>query len=473
MKTFMGKNFLLDNDVAKVLYHNYASKLPIIDYHCHVSPKDIAEDLRYSNITELWLSGDHYKWRAIRSNGVPEELITGDASDYDKFKAYAALMPKLIGNPLYHWSHLELRRYFGCDLIISDATCDEIWELTSKKLASPKMSVRNLIKKSNVEILCTTDDPADTLEYHKIIRDDPTFDVQILPAFRPDKGLNINKKGIKDYIAKLSAVSGIEIRDLKSLKQAYLTRIDFFDEMGCRTSDHGFDEYDAFLKPSEYKANLAFQNAVAMDGEEVGPEALAIFKTEMLTFLAGEYKKRKWVMQIHFGVYRNGNSRMFNRLGPDTGFDTMGGGTVKITDLIKLLNNFDYKDALPRTVLYSINPTDNEAVGAALGTFQTSGDGKPQVIQGSAWWFNDTISGMTAQMESFANLSVFGNFLGMLTDSRSFTSYPRHEYFRRIMCNIIGSWVEDGLYPPDMESLATMTCDIAYNNAKNYFRFKV
>jgi len=473
MKNFMGKNFLLDNEIAKALYHNYAANLPIIDYHCHVSPKDIAEDLQYSNITELWLSGDHYKWRAIRSNGIPEEMITGNASDYDKFKTYASLMPKLIGNPLYHWSHLELRRYFDCDLIISDATCDEIWELTSEMLKSPEMSVRNLIKNSNVDILCTTDDPADSLEYHKTIKDDPTFDVQVLPAFRPDKGLNINKKGIREYIAKLSQVSGIEITDVKRLKQAYQSRIEFFDSMGCRTSDHGFDEYDSYIKPSEYKANVVFQQALATDGDDVTPEALAEFKTEMFTFLAAEYRKREWVMQIHYGVYRNGNTKMFKQLGPDTGFDTIGGSTIKITDLIKLLDNFQNQNALPRTILYSINHTDNETVGAALGTFQTSGDGMPQVIQGSAWWFNDTISGMTAQMQSFANLSVFGNFLGMLTDSRSFTSYPRHEYFRRLMCNLIGTWAEDGLYPPDIEALATLTCDISYNNAKNYFKFKV
>lgn len=473
MKTFMGKNFLLETDLAKALFHTYAENLPIIDYHCHVNPKDIAEDKQYSNITELWLGGDHYKWRAIRSNGVPEELITGNSSDYDKFKAYASLMPKLIGNPLYHWSHLELRRYFDCDLIISESTCDEIWNLTCEALESPDMSVRNLIKKSNVDVLCTTDDPVDSLEYHKAIGKDPTFDVQVLPAFRPDKGLNINKSGIKAYIEKLSEVSGIAVTDVKSLKEAYIKRIEFFDSMGCRTSDHGFDEYAGFIKPSEYAANQAFQKAISSDGADISPDELSVFKTEMLNFLASEYKKHGWVMQIHYGVYRNGNTKMFKKLGSDIGFDTIGGGTIKITDLIKLLDQFDVTDSLPRTVLYSVNPTDNEAVGAAIGTFQTSGDGMPQVIQGSAWWFNDTINGMTAQMESLANLSVFGNFLGMLTDSRSFTSYPRHEYFRRILCNMIANWVEDGLYPPDLESLATLVCDICYNNAKNYFKFVI
>ena len=468
---FMGKNFLLYNDVSKALYHNYAAKLPIIDYHCHVSPKEIAENRQYSNITELWLGGDHYKWRAIRSNGVPEELITGNASDYDKFRAYASVMPKLIGNPLFHWTHLELQRYFDCDLILSESTCDEIWALTAEKLADPSMRVRSLVKNSNVEVLCTTDDPADTLDSHKAIADDPTFSVQVLPAFRPDKGLNINKSGIRAYISRLSEASGIDITDIKTLKDAYLRRIDFFDSLGCRTSDHGLDEYAGFIKPNEYAANQAFQHALTTDGADISPEELAIFKTEMLHFLAAAYKARGWVMQIHYGVSRNGNSKMFKAIGPDTGFDTIGGGIVKITDLIQFLDLLDSTDALPRTILYSICPTDNEAVGAAIGTFQTSGDGKPQVLQGSAWWFNDTINGMRTQMESLANLSVFGNFLGMLTDSRSFTSYPRHEYFRRILCNLIGTWVEQGLYPADLDSLANLTADICYNNAKSFFRF--
>ncbi len=473
MKKFMGNNFLLNSDFAQLLFHTYAENLPIIDYHCHVSPKDIAEDKRYSNITELWLSGDHYKWRAIRSNGTPEKYITGDASDYEKFYEYAKAMPKLIGNPLYHWTHLELQRYFNCDTILSEETCEEIWNLTSEILAKPDMSVRNLIKKSNVVALCTTDDPIDSLEYHKAIADDKSFDVQVLPAFRPDKGLNINKKGIKEYIAKLSEVSGVEITDIKSLKDAYLKRIEFFDSMGCRTADHGFDEYAGFVKSNEYEANLAFTKALESDGEKVTPEELAVFKTEMFKFFGAQYVNRKWVMQIHFGVNRNVNTNIFKTLGADTGFDIIGGGTIKVYDIAKLLDMLEIENALPRTVLYSINPTDNAAIASLIGAYQTSGDGYPKVMQGSAWWFNDSIAGMKEQMTSLANMSVFGNFLGMLTDSRSFTSYPRHEYFRRILCDLIGSWVEKGLYPADTEALAQIVCDICYNNTKNFFGFKI
>ena len=470
MKKFLDPNFLLNSDVARELFHNYAEKLPIIDYHCHVSPKDIAEDKQYSNITELWLGGDHYKWRAIRSAGVPEKYITGDASDYEKFKAYASVMPSLIGNPLYHWTHLELQRYFGCELILSEKTADEIWTLTSEMLASPEMSVRNLIRKSNVDLICTTDDPADSLEYHAALAADDTFATKVLPAFRPDKCFNINKAGLGAYYKKLGEAAGIEITDVKSLKAALSARIDFFDSMGCRTADHGLDEFPMFVKPNEYAANEAMKTALASDGADVTPEQLSVFKCEMLLFLASEYKKHGWVMQIHCGVWRNTNSAMFAKLGADTGFDTIGGNNI--IDFARLFDLMDQHDALPRTILYSIDPSDNAAIGALIGCFQTSGDGMPRMMQGSAWWFNDTYDGMRAQMKQLANLSVFGKFLGMLTDSRSFTSYPRHESFRRILCDIIGTWVTEGMYPADMEALAQLVCDICYNNTKNYFGFK-
>ena len=471
MKNFMGKNFLLMNETAKILYHTYAENLPIIDYHCHVSPKEIAEDKQYSNITELWLGGDHYKWRAMRSCGVPEKYITGDASDYEKFCAYAKCMPTLIGNPLYHWTHLELKRFFDCDLILSGDTADEIWKLTSEKLADPSMSVRNLITKSKVDVLCTTDDPADTLEWHKMLAEDKSFATKVLPAFRPDKCFNINKPGLADYYKKLGEAAGVEIKDVASLREALVRRIDFFDSMGCRTADHGLDEYGMYVKPNDYACNKAIETALATDGKEVTSEQLCVLKSEMLRFLASEYNKRGWVMQLHMGVYRNSNTNMWKKLGPDTGWDVIG--YTNVPAIIELLDSMEMINGLPRTILYSIDPTCDAAIGTVIGAFQTAGDGYPKVMQGSAWWFSDTMDGMKNQMKQLANLSAFGKFNGMLTDSRSFTSYPRHEYFRRILCNLIGEWVEDGLYPFDPEALATLVCDICYNNTKNFFRFEV
>ena len=470
MKKFLCKDFLLKTDTAKALYHNYAAKLPIIDYHCHVSPKEIAEDKRYSNITELWLGGDHYKWRAIRSCGVAEKYITGDGSDYEKFKAYATIMPKLIGNPLYHWSHLELQRYFGYDGVLNAETCDEVWALCNEKLAQPEMSVKNIIKMSGVELLCTTDDPCDTLEYHTVIANDKDFGVKVLPAWRPDNGLKVDKAGYKAYIDRLSAVSGVEIKDVASLKEAYVKRLDFFSEMGCLTADHGLDDipYSPCLNP--VALDDIFKRAYENDGG-LSYEESNVFKTEMLCFFGAEYAKRKWVIQLHYGVLRNPNSAMFKRLGPDTGFDTIGSALAG-QNLAYMLDLMLSRNALPRTVVYPINPGDNELIGTVIGAFQVDSEGgMPRVMQGSAWWFNDNKTGMEAQMTSLANLSALGNFLGMLTDSRSFISYPRHEYFRRILCNLIGEWVENGEYPADPVALAEIVMDICYNNTKNYFGF--
>lgn len=472
MKRFMGKNFLLNSETAKILYHNYAAKLPIIDYHCHVSPMEIANDKIYQNITELWLGGDHYKWRAMRSCGVDEELITGSASDYDKFKAYASIMPKLIGNPLYHWSHLELRRYFGYKGVLNEESCDEVWTLCNEKLALPEFSVRNIIKKSDVEILCTTDDPIDSLEFHKKIAKDETFDVRVLPAFRPDKGINCDRKGYGEYIAKLGEITKIEITDIKKLKKAYIKRLDFFANNGCVTADHGIDECIPFMMPHyPEQTDEIFKKAILSDGADLTLDEINIFKTEMLSFFAGEYHKRSWIMQIHFGVLRNVNGQMFDKLGPDTGFDVIGGKT-SVTELAKLLDLFQNGGHMPRMILYSINPVDNAGIGALIGAFQKSdGSGGPSLQHGSAWWFNDNLNGMAEQMTQLANLSAFGNFIGMLTDSRSFISYTRHEYFRRILCNLIGDWVEEGQFPDDIETLAKLVMDISYNNTKNYFKF--
>jgi len=469
MKKFMDENFLLDTKVAQALFHTYAEKLPIIDYHCHINPKEIAENKRYANLTELWLGGDHYKWRAIRSFGTPEEMITGSASDYDKFRMYAKVMPHLIGNPLYHWTHLELQRYFDCDLILNEENCEAIWKLTSERLQSDDMRTRSIIEKSNVELICTTDDPADTLEWHKVLAADASLKTKVLPAFRPDKCFNINKKGIKAYYEKLGEATGVDIVDVKTLKEALHKSILFFDSMGCRTSDHALDEYPYFSASSEYAANQAMAAAVASDGADVTPEHLAVFKSEILRFLASEYKALGWVMQLHLGVSRNANEPMFRKMGPDTGWDMIG--DISVPEVAKLVGAMENDGALPRTIIYSLNPGDNAAIGTMLGCFQTSGDGMPKIMQGSAWWFNDTLNGMKAQMRQLAELSVFGRFTGMLTDSRSFTSYPRHEYFRRILCSLIGEWVEDGLYPCDMEALATIVCDICYNNTKNFFGF--
>jgi len=469
MKNFLDKDFLLTTDTARKLYHETAAGLPIIDYHCHVSPRDIAEDKQFANLTELWLGGDHYKWRAMRSCGVEEKFITGDASDYEKFCAYAGCMPYLMGNPLYHWTHLELQRYFDCDTILSEKTADEIWQLTCKKLADPSMSVRNLIRRSRVEILCTTDDPIDSLEYHKMLAADQDFAVQILPAFRPDKAFNIDKAGVSAYFRKLGEAAGLEITDLDSLKEALRRRIAYFDALGCRTSDHALDGYDLCVQPEEAAVNQALSAALSSDGQQVSHREACMFKTEILSFLAGEYARRGWVMQLHMGVYRNANSRMFARLGPDTGYD--GIGSTDVPAVIGLLDQMDSHAGLPRTIVYSIDPNCDAALGAMIGAFQNGEDGYPKVMQGSAWWFNDTLHGMRQQMTTLASLSALGKFNGMLTDSRSFTSYPRHEYFRRILCALVGEWVENGLFPRDEAVLGRMIADICYFNTKNFFRF--
>ena len=471
MKKFLDKDFLLSTETAKKLFHEYAEKTPIIDYHCHLVPKEIAEDKRYNNITEAWLSADHYKWRAMRASGVDEKYITGDASDYEKFREYCRIMPGLIGNPLYHWSHLELRRYFDCDLVINEKNCDAIWSATAEKLKEPQMSARGFITNSNVKLVCTTDDPADSLEYHKQIKESG-FETKVLPAFRPDKGMNIERAGIAEYIKKLGKSSGVDIVDLDTLEQAYLVSLDRFDANGCLTADHGMDDYVSFATPDKFHANEILKKALASDGKDITPDELKLFKTQMNRFFGAEYKKRGWVLQIHFGVKRNPNKVMFDKLGVDSGFDTIHGQNC-IADLALLLDYLNKNDALPRTVLYSINPVDNAAIGTLCGSF-CCGDGsnKPTVTQGSAWWFNDNIDGMRAQMKSYANLESFGKFLGMLTDSRSFLSYPRHEYFRRILCDVVGAWVENGEYPEDYEALEKLIKDVCINNSKEYFGFE-
>ena len=469
MNTFMNEDFLLSNETAKKLYHEYAEKLPIIDYHCHINPKEIAEDRSFTNITEIWLGGDHYKWRAIRSNGTPEALITGkESTDREKFEEWAKTLPRAIGNPLYHWTHLELKRYFGYDEALSPKTSEEVWNLCNEKLTSGTMSARQIMKDSNVKAICTTDDPIDSLEYHIAIKNDETFDIQVLPTFRPDKAVNIDKAGFADYIAKVAEVSGMAINTVEDLYAAIRTRIDFFHEVGCRVSDHGLD-YVPYAAATAEEVEALFQRGLA--GEILTGVEADKYKTALCVFFGREYAKRNWVMQLHFGVIRNINVKRFNELGPDTGFDAIG--TYPCADnLANFLNALNMTDELPKTIIYSINPADNASIGTIMGAFQGT-EAKSKIQHGSGWWFNDTKTGMIEQMTSLGNLGLLGNFVGMLTDSRSFLSYTRHEYFRRILCNLLGTWVENGEYPADMETLGQIVSDICYYNTVNYFGFDV
>jgi glucuronate isomerase len=466
MKQFMDKDFLLSTETAKKLYHDYAAKMPIIDYHCHINPKEIAEDISFENITRVWLGGDHYKWRGMRSNGVDEKYITGDASDYDKFIKWASTLPKAIGNPLFHWSHLELQRYFGYEGTLNETTAEEVWNLCNEKLKDPSMSVRNIIKQSNVDIICTTDDPIDTLEWHKAIAEDKTFDVKVLPAFRPDKAMNIEKPDFLDYLDKLAKVSGTSITNFTSLCEALTNRLDFFASMGCKVSDHAL-EYVMYQPATEEEIEDIL--AKRLSGVIPTEQEQLQFKTAFMVFVGKEYHRLGWTMQLHYGTKRDNNTFMFNKLGPDTGFDCINtyGSSAQMANFLNALN---INDQLPKTIIYSLNPADNEAIGTVIGCFQDSSTvGKIQ--HGSAWWFNDNKTGMIDQMTSLANLSVLANFVGMLTDSRSFLSYTRHEYFRRILCELIGTWVENGEYPNDIEYLGKMVQDISYNNSLRYFGF--
>ncbi len=462
----MDDNFVLNNKTAEKLYHDYAKDLPIIDYHCHLSPQEIYENTQFENITKVWLYGDHYKWRAMRANGVEEKYVTGDASDYDKFLAWSKTVPQLIGNPLYHWTHLELKRYFGVEEPLNEDTAPAIWEKVNILLNSGEWNVRDFIVKSGVEVVCTTDDPVDSLEYHKKLKADTEFDVKVLPSFRPDKGLEINRDGFNDWVNKLSDASGITIDSYQSLLEALANRIDFFHEIGGRVSDHALDSM-MYEEATEEEVAAIFKKA--LNGEKVTIEEEKKYKSFTLTFLGKKYHEKGWAMQYHINAHRNNNGRMFNQLGPDTGFDSMNDDLIA-KPLVKLLDSLDRADALPKTILYSLNPRDNVTIATIIGSFQ--GGGVPGKMQfGTAWWFNDTKLGMINQMETLADIGVFSRFIGMLTDSRSFLSYTRHEYFRRIMCNLIGEWVENGEYPNDEETLGKIVKDISYSNAKAYFDF--
>ncbi len=461
---FITNDFLLKTKTAQKLYHEYAENMPIVDYHCHINPQEIYEDKKFDNIVQIWLGGDHYKWRLIRSNGICEDDITGAADDLTKFKHFAAMLNKAIGNPMYHWTHLELKKYFGYDGVLNEDTAEEVYALCNEKLQHEDMTVRSLIKKSNVKMIGTTDDPIDSLEWHIKLKKDESFDVLVAPSFRPDKAINIEKAGFCEYITKLSKVSGVEIKSAADVKKALSNRLDFFCELGCRVTDHGLD-YVVYSPATETEVENIF--STVMNGGNVSQEEADKYKTAIMLYLGKEYAKKGIVMQLHYGAQRNTNTKMFNRLGPDTGFDC-----ISVKDcgqqITGFLNALEMENALPKTILYSLNPQDNEMLATILGCFQgVEAQGKIQ--HGSAWWFNDTKRGMEEQIKSLASLSLLGNFIGMLTDSRSFLSYTRHEYFRRILCNIIGEWVENGEYPNDEKTLGKIVQDICYNNAEKYF----
>ncbi|MEE1319959.1 MAG: glucuronate isomerase [Acutalibacteraceae bacterium] len=464
MSGFMTEDFLLYNDTAKKLYHEYSKALPIIDYHCHVSPKEIYEDKRFENITELWLSGDHYKWRLMRSNGVSEDYITGNKPAKEKFLKFAELLPKAIGNPMYHWCHFELKRYFGYEGVLSATTAEEVWSLTEEKLRTEGMSVREIIEKSNVAFIGTTDDPIDSLEYHQKIKEEGKLRAVVAPSFRPDKAFNLNMAGYADYIATLSEVAGVEITSVATLKKALRNRMEHFNNCGCKASDHGIN-FPVYEIMSEAELDSVLNKALS--AEKVSDKELFALQTEMLLFCAEEYYNLGWAMQIHYNCLRNPNTKMFRKLGPDTGFDIIGphNGSVALT---KLLDRMYLSEKMPKIILYSLDSGDNSFIDTLLGAFQQ--EGYPGTIQhGSAWWFNDTMNGMREQMKSLASLGLLGNFVGMLTDSRSFLSYTRHEYFRRILCGMLGEWVEKGEYPDDIEALGKIAQDISYGNAKRFF----
>ena len=465
---FIHDDFALDTPEAVRLYHEFAKDMPIVDYHCHLPPGEVAEDKRWENLSQIWLYGDHYKWRAMRSNGVEERLCTGDASDREKFDAFAATMPYLLRNPMYHWSHLELARYFGIDdLVLSPATADDVWDRSLARLEEPDMSARGLMKQSNVVLVCTTDDPTDSLADHQAVAADESLDVQMLPTWRPDKVLAIDKGSLwNGWIEKLEESTGSSVGSVADLLAAIQQRHDFFASVGCKLSDYGLDT--VYAEPyTDAEVEEAFQTGRAM--KPVSSEQVRKFRSALLYECARMDAASDWTMQIHYNALRNNNSRMGAQLGPDTGFDSIGDWPIA-ESMSRFLNRLDFEEELPRTILYTLNPRDNEVLGTMLGNFQ---DGKTagKIQFGSGWWFNDQMDGMIRHMEAVSQLGLLSRFVGMLTDSRSFLSYTRHEYFRRILCNILGGDMAKGLVPRDFELVGRMVKDVCYNNAARYFGF--
>ena len=475
MKPFMDKDFILETETARHLYHDYAAKLPLVDYHCHLNPREIYEDRRFENLAQVWLggvqpdgsyAGDHYKWRIMRSNGVPEEYITGTKPDYERFLRLVDALEMAIGNPMYHWCNMELQKFFGVTEPLTAESAERIWNHCNKLLKEdPDMSARGLIRKANVAMIGTTDDPIDDLQWHEKIAADPTFSTPVLPSYRPDKAINIHKDGFHAYLAKLAKSVGKEsLATVEEICDALVERLEFFHAHGCKASDHGID-YVPFCKCTMAEANAIYQKALRH--EALTTQEIDAYQTTLLLHLAKAYHRLGIVMQLHYSCLRNNNARIFKLEGPDTGVDSIAQNTCG-GNSAQLMSELDEAGQLPKTILYSLNPADNAQLGTLIGCFQDSTiPGKIQ--HGSAWWFNDNKTGMEEQMITLANLGLLGNFIGMLTDSRSFLSYPRHDYFRRILCNLVGNWVENGEYPNIDSSLKKIVEGVSYRNAARYF----
>jgi glucuronate isomerase len=466
VKNFLDDNFLLKTKTAQTLYHNFAKQMPVIDYHNHLMPDQIANDFRFKNITQVWLYGDHYKWRAMRANGIDEHYITGNATDLEKFKKWAETVPYSLRNPLYHWTHLELQRYFDIHEVLSPANAERIYEECTAKLQTPEYSVQNLLRKMKVKTLCTTDDPLDSLEHHQKIKNDG-LDIKVLPAFRPDKAMNADdQQALNKYIDQLSALTGRELNDLDAYLSALKSRHDYFAENGCSVSDHGLEQIyaDDYTEEDIKDIYGKIRNEIPLSIEEAGQ-----FKSALLFQFALWDHEKGWVQQYHLGALRNNNDRLLSQLGPDTGFDSIGDLPQGKT-LSKFLNKLDAQNCLAKTILYNLNPADNELMATMIGNYN-DGTIAGKVQWGSAWWFLDQKEGMIKQINTLSNMGLLSRFVGMLTDSRSFLSYPRHEYFRRILCNLFGDDVENGELPDDQEWLGKVIQDICYNNAKEYFNF--
>ncbi len=464
MKKFIDEDFLLETETAKQLYHEFAKTMPIIDYHNHLPPEQIANDINFENLTQVWLYGDHYKWRGMRTNGVNEKFCTGPASDYEKFEQWADTVPYTVRNPLYHWTHLELQRYFDIDTVLTPDTAKAIYDECTAKLKTPEYSVRNLLRKMNVKVLCTTDDPIDSLEHHKKIRDDG-FEIKVLPAFRPDKAMNADDVyAFNSYVSKLEAVVHKNILSLQDYLQALKSRHDFFAEMGCSISDHGLEQVYAEDYTEEEIVEIFHQ---LRSGHPVSHAENLKFKSAMLVFFAHWDHEKNWVQQYHIGALRNNNSRMMKTLGADTGWDSIGDFSQGRA-LSKFLNRLDETNQLAKTILYNLNPADNELIATMIGNFN-DGSVAGKIQFGSSWWFLDQKDGMIRQVNALSNMGLLSKFVGMLTDSRSFMSFPRHEYFRRILCNMFGEEIEKGELPDDKAWIGKIIQDICYNNAKNYF----
>ena len=462
--SFINDSFMLQSDAARLLYHNYAEKMPIFDYHSHLSPAEILENKHFENITDLWLSGDHYKWRLMRANGVDEYYITGDADPYEKFEKWAETISRCYGNPLYHWTHLELKRYFGVDEPLGKENALRIYKICNDLLQKKDFYARGLILQSGVAALCTTDDPADSLESHTALEEDPSFPVQVLPTFRPDKAIHLENDGFVDYIKELGTAAKVEIKNFDSLKLALFKRAEFFKNHGCLLSDHAFGAPN-FIVCEKKDADVAF--AKVMANEKLTDFDISAYHTQLMLYLGGIYDQLGFAMQLHLGVVRSVNTPMFKLTGADTGFDAIG-DSLSVESVLRLLDGMEKQNSLPRTILYSLNPNDNDRLAVAAGCFQ-KGPTTGKVQLGAAWWFNDHRDGMVNQMKALANTGILANFIGMLTDSRSFISYTRHEYFRRILCNLFGSWIDAGEIPANFEKIGKVIEDICFNNAAAFF----